>query len=58
MNSFYIRKLFKGGEDGATAVEYGLMIGLIAIVIFGAVMSFGNAVTDLFVVPADVFDRA
>jgi pilus assembly protein Flp/PilA len=44
------------GDVGATAVEYGLMVGLIAIVIFGAVMSFGTAVTDLFFVPADVFD--
>ena len=45
-------------ERGATAVEYGLMVGLIAIVIIGAVMSFGAAVTDLFFVPAGVFDAS
>jgi pilus assembly protein Flp/PilA len=43
-------------ERGATAVEYGLMVGLIAIVIVGAVSLFGLAVEDLFFVPAGVFD--
>ena len=32
-------------EHGATAVEYGLMVAMIAIVIFGAVTLFGMAVT-------------
>ena len=43
-------------ESGATAVEYGLMVGLIALVIIGGVTAFGIAVTDLFFIPAGVFD--
>jgi pilus assembly protein Flp/PilA len=43
-------------ERGATAVEYGLMVGLIAIVIVGGVSAFGFAVSDLFLIPAGVFN--
>ena len=43
-------------DRGATAVEYGLMVGLIALVIFGAVTTFGIAVNDLFFIPAGVFN--
>jgi pilus assembly protein Flp/PilA len=35
-------------EDGATAVEYGLLVGLIAVVIIGAVMALGGQLTGLF----------
>jgi len=43
----------QGSERGATAVEYGLMVGLIALVIIGAVTLFGQAVlTGLFDVAA------
>jgi pilus assembly protein Flp/PilA len=35
-------------EEGATAVEYGLMSGLIAVVIAGAVTAFGIGVDGLF----------
>ena len=42
-------------EDGATAVEYGLMVAMIAIVIVSAVTLFGVTVSDLFEVPAGVF---
>ena len=42
-------------ERGATAVEYGLMVAMIAIVIIGSVALFGLAVSDLFLVPAAVF---
>jgi pilus assembly protein Flp/PilA len=35
-------------EEGATAVEYGLMTGLIAVVIAGAVTAFGLGVNGLF----------
>lgn len=41
-------------ERGATAVEYGLMVALIAIVIIGGVTLFGVAVSDLFRIPAGV----
>ncbi len=42
-------------ERGATAVEYGLMVAMIAIVIVGAITVFGVAVNDLFSIPAGVF---
>ena len=35
-------------EDGATAVEYGLMVALIAIVIIGGVTAIGFALNDTF----------
>ena len=35
-------------EKGATAVEYGLMVGLIAAVIIGTVMTLGGQLNDLF----------
>ncbi|HEY7478343.1 MAG TPA: Flp family type IVb pilin [Actinomycetota bacterium] len=36
-------------EDGATAVEYALMVALIAAVIIGAVTILGNNAEDKFV---------
>lgn len=35
-------------EQGATAVEYGLMVALIAIVIIGAVTFLGKNLNSLF----------
>ena len=35
-------------EKGATAVEYGLMVGLIAVVIIAAVIALGNELNGLF----------
>ena len=35
-------------EKGATAVEYGLMVGLIAVVIIAAVMALGQELNGLF----------
>lgn len=43
-------------DRGATAVEYGLMVGLIAAVIIVGVTAFGIAVNGLFVIPAGVFN--
>jgi pilus assembly protein Flp/PilA len=43
-------------EQGATAVEYGLMVGCIAIAIILAVTFFGLSVADLFLIPAGTFD--
>jgi len=40
------------GDRGATAVEYGLMVALVAVVIAVAVGFFGTAVAALFVIPA------
>lgn len=39
------------GDSGATAVEYALMVALIAIVISVSVAVVGFAVRDLFVIP-------
>jgi Flp pilus assembly pilin Flp len=36
-------------------VEYGLMVAMIAIVIVGAVMIFGQGVVALFSIPAGIF---
>jgi pilus assembly protein Flp/PilA len=35
-------------EKGATAVEYGLMVALIAIVIIAAVVLLGTSLSNLF----------
>ncbi|MDQ0075009.1 Flp family type IVb pilin [Arthrobacter oryzae] len=35
-------------EAGATAVEYGIMVALIAVVIIVAVSTLGGTLTDLF----------
>jgi Flp pilus assembly pilin Flp len=35
-------------DRGATAVEYGLMVTLIAVVIIGGVTAFGSSVKALF----------
>ena len=35
-------------EKGATAVEYGIMVGLIAVVIIVAVTLLGGALDDMF----------
>ena len=38
----------KREEKGATAVEYGLMVGLIAVVIIAAVVLLGEQLNELF----------
>ena len=48
---------YERDERGATAVEYGLMVAMIAIVIIGGVTLFGAATTSLFSIPAGLFDR-
>jgi pilus assembly protein Flp/PilA len=35
-------------EDGATMVEYGLMVALIAVIALGAVAAVGGGVTNIF----------
>ena len=42
-----LMRFFKD-EDGATAVEYGLMVALIAAVIIGAVTTIGGNLKSLF----------
>ena len=43
-----IQKFLKQDEKGATAVEYGLLVGLIAVVILAAVTTLGSVVSDKF----------
>lgn len=38
----------KSNDSGVTAVEYALIIGLIAIVIIGAVTLLGTSISNLF----------
>ena len=40
-------------EEGATAVEYGLMVGLIAVAIIVAVTALGTNLSTLFQAIAD-----
>lgn len=39
---------FLRNESGATALEYGLIISLIFLVIVSAVTAFGKTATDIF----------
>lgn len=41
-------KKFAGNRNGATAIEYGLIAGLIAVVIIGAVTTIGGNLTTMF----------
>ncbi len=39
---------FVRDEEGATAVEYGLLVGLVAAAIIGAVTALGTSVSQTF----------
>ena len=45
-------------EEGATAVEYGLMVALIAVVIIVAVRALGTSISEKFDVVATAMDGA
>lgn len=45
-------------ETGATAVEYGLMVALIAVVIIVAVTGLGRSVSNKFVEIANAINNA
>lgn len=38
-------KTFLADEDGATAIEYGLIVGLIALAIVGGVQGLADAIS-------------
>ena len=44
----FVEERLKREEKGATAVEYGLMVGLIAVVIIAAVILLGKNLDALF----------
>lgn len=48
----------RGAERGATAVEYGLLVALLATVIVFSVLTFGGGVTGLFDDANASFDSA
>ena len=45
---FQVKMAALRSDRGATAVEYGLMVALIAIVIIGAVTALGGKLSTLF----------
>ncbi len=51
-------KRFWKGDAGATAVEYGLMVALIAAVIIVAVTSIGTELKDVFTFVAGALGEA
>jgi pilus assembly protein Flp/PilA len=53
MSKFVAR--FLSDESGATAVEYGLVIGLIALVTVGVFAVLGGQARDAFQAAADAF---
>jgi len=44
-------------ESGTSAVEYGLLLALISLVIIAAVMAFGNVVNQLYSSAASNFPK-
>jgi pilus assembly protein Flp/PilA len=48
LQMFQSLKKFVRDESGATAIEYGLIASLIAVVIIGAVTTVGNKLTNTF----------
>lgn len=49
---------FKKDESGATAIEYGLIAGLISVLIIGAVTVAGGGIVDTFWEIAEAFGGA
>lgn len=39
---------FFRSESGATAIEYGLIVGIMAVIIIGAFGIFGNTLSSVF----------
>lgn len=48
LQAFFSDRFENRKDRGATAVEYGLMVGLIAVVIIAAVAFLGENLTNLF----------
>lgn len=58
VQAFFSERLDNRKDRGATAVEYGLMVGLIAVVIIVAVVALGGTLEDLFAkVNNDIFNQ-
>jgi len=49
MLQLYTRfKVWSASDEGATAVEYGIMVALIAVAIIGTVLALGGQLNTLF----------
>jgi len=53
----FLRDLIKD-EEGASAVEYGLILGLVAIVIVGVLLTIGTDLNSLFGNTSDCLSAA
>lgn len=51
-----VLKAFVGDERGATAIEYGLIAGLICLVIISGLTAFGNKVDGKWTTISDNVD--
>ena len=51
-------KAFLQDESGATAIEYGLIAGLVAVAIIAALTALGSSLSDLFSNVADTVEGA
>lgn len=49
---------YKNNEDGATAIEYGLLAAFISLAIIAAVIAFGDSLVALFDRMATALDGA
>jgi len=49
---------FVKDESGATAIEYGLIAGLLSIVIVGALTLTGDSLSDIFITIQDELNEA
>ena len=47
-SAFLTDRFEKRNDRGATAVEYGLLVGLIAVVIIGVLVLLGPTLSDMF----------
>lgn len=52
-----IIKKWAKNNDGATAIEYGLMIAAMALVIIGSVFAFGEDMATMFTTLSGWMDR-
>lgn len=49
MSGLYVRlRNWVDGEEGATALEYGILVALIALIIVAGVTAFGGALNTFF----------
>lgn len=44
----FLRRLLRKDEEGQTLVEYGLLLALIALIVFAAVVLLGDIVSGFF----------